>query len=222
MKTFILLQLLCGVMADDTQRIRFSPVLSSTTILMDKPYYCASINDSITFSRIAFYISNIRYTDETGNTIADSLDVRLLDTENPESFSFPIPAKLKINEIQFMLGIDSATQEKGVSGGDLDPVNGMYWTWQSGYIHAKIEGTSSVFPSRKNEFQYHLGGYSHPWSTLQPIRLKTENQEEIIIQINLDFFFHIINPAEESAVMQPGRKAQLLSYQLAQCFQVKP
>lgn len=222
MKTFILLQLLCGLMTAEAQRLRFSPVLSATAIITEKPYYCASINDSITFSRIAFYISNLQYVDDRGYTLADSLTVRLLDTEHPESFSFPLPTNLNIKEIQFTLGIDSLTQESGVRGGDLDPMHGMYWTWQSGYIHAKIEGKSPAFPSRKNEFQYHLGGYRSPWSTLQSIRVQTKNQQEIEIQISLDTFLRAITPAEEPTVMQPGSKAQLLSYHLAQCFQLKP
>lgn len=222
MKICILLLLLCGVTGASAQHIRFSPVMQSTDIHTDKSYYCPSLKDSITFSRIALYITNLLYVDDRGNAVADSRTARLLDTEHPESFFFPVPANLNIREIQFTLGIDSAMQESGVRGGDLDPMHGMYWTWQSGYIHAKIEGRSPAFPSRKNEFQYHLGGYRSPWNTLQPIRLHIENQQEIDVQIALDSFFKVISPAEESAVMQPGPKAQLLSYHLAQCFQVKP
>ena len=38
------------------------------------------------------------------------------------------------------LGVDSVLNYNGVHEGALDPINGMYWTWQTGYIHCKLEG----------------------------------------------------------------------------------
>ncbi|MEY4540338.1 MAG: hypothetical protein RLZZ306_2095, partial [Bacteroidota bacterium] len=40
--------------------------------------------------------------------------------------------------------------------------DGMYWSWNSGYIFMKLEGISSVVPTRPNgkkAFQLHVGGF---------------------------------------------------------------
>lgn len=51
------------------------------------------------------------------------------------------------NEIHFLLGVDSVDQTSGAQTGALDPVRGMFWTWNTGYLSFKIEGTS---PDSKN------------------------------------------------------------------------
>ena len=50
--------------------------------------------------------------------------------------------------------------------GVLDPAssmdNGMYWTWNSGYIFFKMEGSSPAAPADptgNRKFRYHIGGF---------------------------------------------------------------
>ena len=42
--------------------------------------------------------------------------------------------------------------------GDLDPVHGMYWTWQSGYIQFKLEGLLRDSAGER-KLELHLGGF---------------------------------------------------------------
>ena len=79
------------------------------------------------------------------------------------------------DKIKFNLGIDSLTNVSGVMGGDLDPTKGMYWTWQSGYINFKMEGSSAVCPTRNHEFQFHIGGYQDPFYAMQTLELEVKN-----------------------------------------------
>jgi hypothetical protein len=58
--------------------------------------------------------------------------------------------------VQF--GVDSVTRARGVMRGDLDPLLGYYWTWQSGYIHLKCEGVWVDHKGQSNRFTWHLGG----------------------------------------------------------------
>jgi hypothetical protein len=53
-----------------------------------------------------------------------------------------------ISKITFSAGIDSLTSTAGIQKGVIDPINGMYWAWQSGYVNFKIEGKSSSCPTR--------------------------------------------------------------------------
>ena len=58
--------------------------------------------------------------------------------------------------IKFMIGVDSTRNVSGSQTGALDPANGMFWTWNSGYIFLKMEGTSPVIPNTGHNFTFHI------------------------------------------------------------------
>jgi hypothetical protein len=62
------------------------------------------------------------------------------------------------NKISLLFGIDSAIQVGGVGTGALDPLRGMYWTWQTGYVQWKIEGAIRV-DGLESPLELHLGGF---------------------------------------------------------------
>jgi hypothetical protein len=43
----------------------------------------------------------------------------------------------------------------------------MFWTWNSGYIFLKMEGTSSSAPS--NDLTFHIGGFKAPNNTIRTV-----------------------------------------------------
>ncbi len=81
--------------------------------------------------------------------------------------------KLKVpageyNQLTFIVGVDSLRNTMNISRrtGVLDPAssmdNGMYWSWNSGYIFFKIEGESPAAPADptgNHKFRYHIGGF---------------------------------------------------------------
>ena len=62
------------------------------------------------------------------------------------------------NKISLLFGIDSAIQVGGVGTGALDPLRGMYWTWQTGYVQWKMEGAIRV-DGVESPLELHLGGF---------------------------------------------------------------
>ncbi|MBX7204752.1 MAG: hypothetical protein K1X81_04975 [Bacteroidia bacterium] len=66
--------------------------------------------------------------------------------------------------IKFIIGVDSLRNVSGAQTGALDPGNGMFWTWSSGYIQFKLEGTT-VNPS--GNFAYHIGGFKGAYSAVK-------------------------------------------------------
>jgi len=62
------------------------------------------------------------------------------------------------NKISLLFGIDSAIQVAGVGSGALDPLRGMYWTWQTGYVQWKMEGAIRV-DGLESPLELHLGGF---------------------------------------------------------------
>ena len=48
---------------------------------------------------------------------------------------------------------------QGVMTDDLDPLHGMFWTWNSGYIYARLEGQSDSAKAPAHRFTWDIGGY---------------------------------------------------------------
>ena len=179
--------------------------------------------DSISFEMLKFYISNIElYNNETKVWKAEN-SFHLVNYENSSSLEivYDLPLDLDYNRLKFDIGIDSTTNVSGAMGGDLDPTKGMYWTWQSGYVNFKLEGTSNICDSYKNEFQYHIGGYQAPYATLQTVVLSVQKSNQIDIEIAIKEFVDQIDLKSESHIMSLGTKAVQLSNLLPTMFKVQ-
>ena len=62
-------------------------------------------------------------------------------------------------DMRFTLGVDSTRNVSGSQTGALDQANGMFWSWNNGYIFLKLEGTSPQATGMGNDFMYHIGGF---------------------------------------------------------------
>lgn len=204
--------------------IRFHFTVDNAVLELEKSYYLPAIKDSIRLEKIALYLSHLRLY--KGNKLVGSAEKEfvLLNAENATSQQIPLPKGMvkKFDEVRFYFGIDSTTQVEGVSGGDLDPVHGMYWTWQSGYIHAKIEGVSPTCPARKNRFLFHIGGYQAPNSTVKEIRVKVPKSQSAEISIAIDQLLSQVDLRTNYVVMSPGPKAVTIALLLPAIFSPAP
>ena len=144
-----------------------------------------------------------------------------MDIENETSSLISITKKNNktISRIKFAIGVDSLMSVSGALAGDLDPTNGMYWAWQSGYINFKIEGNSSSCKTRKNQFFFHVGGYKKPNYSLKMITLDVLIPKSTIdITINLKDFFSKINLGKTNSIMIPGKSAMELADYYSKLF----
>lgn len=204
------------------QVITVVPTFNQEPVALGKNYYSKALSDSISFDRIKFYLSSIRLDPDTASYSSPNLQYHLVDLEKPASQMIVLPMAIPqtAKGIQFLLGVDSTTQVAGALGGDLDPTQGMYWSWQSGYIHVKIEGRTPVCPARNHRFQFHLGGYQSPFNTVQLITLPVNSHKSFAIEIPLDQFFGDLDIRSSYQVMSPGTLAVDLAKQFAATFKV--
>lgn len=206
----------------DSLAVNFHLVFNKLPLELNKKYVSAS-KDTLIVEAFRCYISKIQiqYEDNTVFTQKDSN--HLLDSDHPNSFQIPITKKddKLISKIIFNIGIDSLTNTAGAMAGDLDPVKGMYWAWQSGYINMKIEGKSSSCNTRKNEFQFHIGGYLQPYYAMRKIEINGNINGNINIAIDLKSFFSTIKLAQINSVMIPGKLAMELADNSVKMFQLE-
>jgi hypothetical protein len=183
--------------------------------------YISELKDTLQIDVFRFYISNIKLHFSDSTTFSEVNSYHLVDIEDQNSLRIPIAKKFEkvISEITFSIGVDSLASVSGAMSGDLDPTKGMYWAWQSGFINMKIEGSSSSCKTRKNRFQFHIGGYLKPNYAVRSIELKPINS-------NLDFvvdsaeLFKYIKLSENNSIMIPGLKAMELADKSFEMFKV--
>lgn len=198
---------------NDSLEVNFHLEFNKLPLKLNQKYVSAN-KDTLTVETFRCYISNIEIHYEDQSIFTQKNSCHLLDSENPNSFQIPITKKSDklIFKITFNIGIDSLTNTAGALSGDLDPIKGMYWAWQSGYVNMKIEGKSPSCKTRKNEFQFHVGGYLPPYYAMRKVELINDKKAtEINIGIDLNNFFSTIKLDETNSVMIPGIPAMQLA-----------
>lgn len=231
--TFSLILFIC-LSYQSTAQMTILPVFGDKPIT-ENTWYITKNGDSIQLDNVRFYMSNIQFETIDNQIVRDNVKAYLIDIFEPNSLKIALPNVdfSKIKKLHFDIGIDSLTNVSGAFGGDLDPQRGMYWAWQSGYVNLKIEGRSPQCKSRKNAFQFHIGGYLPPFYALKHIELpinvpnieqntpkKTVGTEgfaltkdEVILTIDFAHFFNNINIATQKSIMIPCKEAvQLADY----------
>lgn len=147
-----------------------------------------------------FYISHLQLLDSEA-VVYDDPGIYLLDLKekNPSAILLNCPKTIHFTAVKFGLGIDSITTMNGTYTGALDPVNGMYWTWNSGFINLKLEGVI-----QSTAFTYHLGGYRYPYNAYRNILLPVNGSaelkiladpEKLLAAIPAGFPHHIMSPS---------------------------
>ncbi|CAN5352421.1 hypothetical protein BH09BAC5_BH09BAC5_11700 [soil metagenome] len=201
--------------------LHFKPTFNDNELITGKKYFCTDSKDSISIDLLSFYISGITFLQNDKIVAEEKNSYHLINISDTTSLKIccKLSKAISFDKIIFNLGIDSTTNVSGVMGGDLDPTKGMYWTWQSGYINLKLEGTDNYSNARDHEFQFHLGGYMQPNYSMQKIETAVENSSDLNFAINTEVFFSGIDLAKENHIMSPSIQAVFLSKKAAAMLQ---
>jgi hypothetical protein len=175
------------------------------------------------FTRLKYYITNIELCLGNVPVWKENNSHHLVNQEQIETakIALEVPQELQYDKIKYHLGVDSLTNVSGAMGGDLDPTKGMYWAWNSGYINFKLEGIYEDCPTRKNKFQFHIGGYAEKVASVQTIEHEVLKEEPIVILVQIDQFLSQLNLVEEHSLMSPSTKAVVLAELAASIFSSK-
>ncbi len=188
--------------------INFEHYVGEDILKLDSVKYLNELGQQYTISKLRYYISNISLKPSNGKTISCP-GYFLVDEEIKESKSIvlnDIPGG-NYEELSFVLGVDSTHNCSGIQSGALDPVNGMFWTWNTGYIFLKLEGHAALSKSTGQIFEYHIGGYRYPNNCIRTIKLNltdghkmnmSANTSNITLKTNLAEIFKIPNTIDIS------------------------
>lgn len=153
--------------------IKFLPIATYDTLplVLGTPYKNA-FKEQYTPTAFKFYVHNFILTNtDSGEVFKPGMDkYYLVDFADSASTEVKISIKPYVyNFLSFTIGVDSARNVSGAQTDALDPANGMFWDLNTGYIMAKLEGTSPKSPAGK--FEYHIGGFSGAESVIKKVDL---------------------------------------------------
>lgn len=147
-----------------TLTVEFDNRVGNLNLVLDSPFYINASGQNYTIYRFDYFVSNIVLVNEDGSEYTYPQDssyflVKESDATRREFTLTNIPEG-NYSGIKFTIGVDSLRNTKPITErqGDLDVTGaamGMYWTWNSGYIFLKMEGS---FLDTGN-YIYHIGGY---------------------------------------------------------------
>lgn len=128
--------------------------------------------EPFTLTKYKYYLSNFALVDTAGRAHALPDSYFLLDQADPASLQLSADAPAgRYAALTYIIGVDSVRNVSGAQTGALDPLNDMFWTWNTGYIMAKLEGTSPVSPAPNEAIEYHIGGFEGSESVLRRVVL---------------------------------------------------
>jgi hypothetical protein len=227
MKHFIFLFFLLGftsfIQAQSTDiSISFAAIFDNKILSYDEINEVVFKNEDLEIETFKCYISNVEFYDGTKKVYTEKNSFHLLDVADASSLKLHLDGSkdVSFSSIQFNIGIDSTMNVTGAFEEDLDPTNGMYWTWQSGYINFKLEGTADICPARNNRFQFHVGGYQGEFNSLQKVVLPVDDSDEIHIYIDVDELLAPIDLATNYQLMSPNEQAVEMAELLASVFKI--
>ena len=181
-------------------------------IVLNKSYQ-NNYADNFSINKLQFYISDLRFYSQNKEVLEYHKKYILIDIENENSLKISIPSNLMFDQVLFNIGIDEETNKTGAKGGDLDPIHGMYWTWNSGYINFKLEGLYN----NNNEFMFHIGGFMKPYNTLQKVKINKAKEHNNKLELNFDRFLNSLD-FNLDKILSPGKNALKSSNMLAKSF----
>jgi len=177
-----------------TVNVDFKPVVGAVPLDFTTTYRNA-FGEDFSVQTFKFYISAIELINSQTGKNSRSNEYFLVDASDAGSKAIHIKASPnQYDRIAFIIGVDSAKNVSGAQTGALDPAKGMFWTWNSGYIMAKFEGSSSFSNQPNNRFEYHIGGFEGDENVVQRIELpfpastelEVKNNETTSVLINAD------------------------------------
>lgn len=157
-------------------KIQFENFVGNDLLKLDSAVYKNSLGQTFTVSKFKYYISNIHLKNKKGTEFI-SKEFFLVNDEEVKSKQIllnDIPEG-EYTAISFILGVDSLHNCSGVQKGALDPINGMFWAWNTGYVFMKIEGHAPQSISPGNIFEFHIGGFQGQFNALRDIKMAIGN-----------------------------------------------
>lgn len=193
--------------------------------------YQNAMNETFTVTMFKYYISNVILHSANGdyNVPESYYLINEEDINQRSAVLSDIPGG-EYTGVSFTVGVDSTRNVSGAQTGALDPTNGMFWSWNTGYIFLKLEGKTPLMTD--TVFQFHIGGFKESLSqnanrvinlSFGPDKLIVDGSREAEIHVMSDILEIFKTPEDITFntvrfVMMPGNSAMTIANNYADMF----
>lgn len=208
--------------------LHFINIANGKKVVLHDSIYSTPLGEPYNITKLKYYISNIDLAGKYVNQ--DEENYHLIDEAKETSLSIAVKEG-KYSQIKFLLGVDSVPNFSGAQTGALDPMNDMFWTWNSGYVMFKLEGYSDSSTATNNKIEHHVGGYRFGNAVATPIvlsfdevKIKEGESINIYITMDLDAYWSGVNQikiAQDPVCTLPGQLAKKIAANFKGLFSVK-
>jgi hypothetical protein len=217
-----------------TVKMTFVNTVKGKPLELNTGKYINPFGEEYSISKFKYYISHVSLL--RGKAVFfEPENFHLVNESNADAlhFSFDLDAG-NYSSLNFMLGVDSLHNVSGAQTGALDPLNDMFWTWNSGYVMAKVEGHSPQAKQVNNKFEFHIGGFmgennvlkniTLPFPSGKSLNIQDGKTSEIIIEADIATWWQQPNDikiAEHPVCSSPGPLAKKIADNYSKMFRIK-
>jgi hypothetical protein len=215
-------------------KITFNNVVKDSRIVLFDSLYTNPFGEKYSINKFRYYVSDVSLKSDDKD-FNEKESFYLVDESKIESQSIYLSVpQANYFSINFLLGVDSLHNVSGAQSGALDPTKDMFWTWNTGYVMAKLEGNSTSSTLVNHKYEFHIGGFSGKYNVLKkiqlrfpknkPIYLSKNKTTEIIINADVNAWWQDPNEikiAEHANITAPGKWALALSDNYAKMFSIE-
>ncbi len=215
-------------------RLTFKLMFEGQPLVLNRQPYVTQNNDTVFIDELKFYVSNFSFTGVDGKVVQENQQVHLVDAEDSSTWTieFDQPKNKAYQTIRFFIGTDSITNVSGALDGDLDPVKGMYWAWNTGYVAARLVGHSTACHTLHHAFDFHIGGYLSPYNSIRQVTLpipgidftkETNDIRSCVIMADIGEWFKQpvkIDLSKTNSIVIPGKEAMMMADNYADMFYI--
>jgi hypothetical protein len=215
-------------------KVTFINTVKGNKMQLNNTSYTNPFGEEYTISKFKYYISNIALAFPDG-FYKETDSYHLVNENDPASLSFGFTVTANTyHSVMFMLGVDSIKNVSGAQTGALDPLNDMFWTWNTGYVMAKMEGRSPQSKVVNAKVEFHIGGFYGPNNVLKKFQfsfpagmtldIREGKTSEIIIEADFDKWWQGPNElkiGDNPVCTTPGELAKKFADNYSRMFTLK-
>lgn len=217
-------------------RIVIENKVNNDPLVLQTGVYQNAHGDSYSVTTCKYFLSNFKVRKKGGAVVNVPETYFLVDQGNNASLGFTLPSLdiTEYDQVSFLIGVDSTRNVSGAQTGALDPsgqAQGMFWDWNTGYIMARMEGSSPQIPTGSGQFAFHMGGFKGAHSVLRYVTLdlstaanvQSNRTPEVHLKADVNKWFEgraVVDFSQTYLIMSPGTDASRMADNYSVMFSV--
>lgn len=167
--------------------VKFANEAGGQPIVMGSGSYTNAAGNTYNVDLLKYFVSHFTLI-KSDNSEHNFANYKLIDASDTSTCSFTLDsvANGSYKAVRFYIGVDSLKNHTLLNEGDLNPSNGMVWTWSSGYIFFKHEGRFVNDTGGNSDILYHYGLDAHLKTVDIPVSVFTVSADHKVLYLKFD------------------------------------